>query len=346
MNNKITYVKKYRFPKEEVVNRENAVIVECGHCGVEYGCYKSRIAKYCSKECMNPKKYAIDNFDKYFDCCSGNKKKVKKYIKEKGVFEKEKHKYEPNIINYDNSPTGKVYVGHAKSPFMKTKTGIGFQGVILQDENRKFVQCYECGKWFRMLTNRHLKKCSGSSIKEYKEKFGLLSSRGVVADETSMILAKNALQNKSHLTEKGQKQIEKMRKKSIVASKKRKDIGVKKIAYQNNYGTCPLQLLTRLVNFINCNHELPNHHNRGGQIYKAIRRRYGSFPEYLRKHGLPYFKRTGTNMMFQFPDGEVYWYNINQWNDREELYFKMYTKCPILSDVNLEKYLNQSHILQ
>lgn len=45
------------------------------------------------------------------------------------------------IIDYPSSPTGKAYIGIAKEPLMPNKSGYGFEGVLLESSNRKFVQC-------------------------------------------------------------------------------------------------------------------------------------------------------------------------------------------------------------
>ena len=148
---------------------------------------------------VNPKTVFFDEIKKDLKEKLGGKNSgptLKAYKKE-GFYEKHKHLYVNQLITYEDAPSGKAYIGAAKRPLMVNKTGFGFQGVILQDEDRKIVQCSGCGKWVRLLTTSHTMKCSKMSIGEYKKKFGLNDSTGVVSDETSLELTKNALLNKS-----------------------------------------------------------------------------------------------------------------------------------------------------
>ena len=98
--------------------------------------------------------------------------------------------------------------------------------------------------------------------------------------------------------------------------------------YENKHGTCPLQLKTKLYEFVLNNRELPGSHNRGAQIYKALKRRYKDFSAALVAHGLPSVARKGTNMLYIFPDKTEYSYNINKLFDRYQLFNMIMEKCP------------------
>lgn len=246
-------------------------------------------------------------------------------------------KYEPKVIDYADSPNGRAYVGHAKSPYMKTATGRGFQGVLLQDETRQFVQCYECGKWMKSINGTHLRSCNDTvkNNKQYKEKYGLSYTHGLVSDETSRVYAENAMKNLDRTVQTNQ--LHKIRRQ---ANRARGDKSKKSsIEYQNKHATCPLQLLTRLVNFINTNHELPRNNNRGKNLFMAIYRRYGSYGHGLQQMGLPYMGRDAGFHYYAFPDGDVLKFDITDYYQKEALYKAMVAKCPVLTDPNLEKYL-------
>jgi hypothetical protein len=249
-------------------------------------------------------------------------KKMNKFWKKNSFYRKHKDSYREKIIDYPDSPTGKAYVGINKSPFMPAAdNGHGYQGVLIQDENRTFVQCHGCGKWMQKIVNKHTLSCSCLTIDQYKEKYGINRETGLVSDETSLHLTQNALKNKIDY------------EKVIGARTQEKKERKKKhsMEYFNRFGTCPEQLKTRLYEFIRCNRELPSQGNKGRAIYKALVARYGSFGHALSAHGLPWMKRQGTNMRFAFADGTVYKYNINQFHDREELFKMMLEKCPCLS---------------
>lgn len=335
---------KHRKPVDHLKLNPDSKMVEweCENrnCREVYATYPDRPTKHCSKECSNPTQQRKDQYLKNIDMFAGGKKlSSKKHLVKKTLksLPYDPVKYEPKIVDYSYSPNGKAYIGHNKSPFMKTEGKYGFQGVLLQDETRQYVQCYECGKWMKKIGNSHLKKCTKGAMnttREYKEKYGLGLSQGLVSDETSRLYAKSALKNKMH-KKQDYSRLDKMRGKAIKANKGEKHT----TAFQNKHATCPLQILTRLVNFINANQELPTSRNRGKSIYKVVRKRFGSFGHGLQSMGLPYFERQGTNYHYAFPDGQVLAFNINQDDQRDLLYQAMVNKCPVLTDPELEKYL-------
>lgn len=238
-----------------------------------------------------------------------------------------KDQYKNKIIEYTDSPTGRAYVGINKAPFMPNDNGIGFKGVVIQDENRELIQCSGCGKWKKKITNLHTKSCLGITVKEYKTKFCINDSTSLVSDQTSLALTQVALRNNKSKKFKNPFKDKTTRPKGKHGRSKKHSM-----EYFNKFGTCPLQLRTRLYEFIRCNRELPSSGNKGRSIYTALRKRYGSFGHALAVHGLPYMTRVGTNMRYAFSDGTVYRFNINQFHDREELFNLIMQKCPALSE--------------
>ena len=321
---KLSTAKQTIFPVEEMTKRKNLVERECPTCHKAFATYACKVKNtkqsWCSRECWKAGRTEVDRYSR----ATGKGKGYAKSILQKtGFFKDHKYEYLDKIIEHKESPTGKAYVGINKTPFMPAaEDGHGFQGVLLQDENRELVQCHACGKWMQKIANKHLASCSGISVAAYKEKYGIGSDTGLVSDETSLRLTKAALKNKESIQEKFAK--------SYAGRGKHGRTKPHAMEFFNRHGTCPLQLKTRLYEFIRCNRELPGQGNRGRPIYKALRRRYGSFSHALTAHGLPYMKRQGTTMRFAFADGTTYKYNINQFHDREELYQLMMQKCPVL----------------
>jgi hypothetical protein len=301
----------------------------CEGCGKEYE--RSRTAKYyvdrkfCSRHC---RKYRNEpNFLKYYNCLSANNKEKRKVtlsiLRSEKHFSPHKHAYASKIIEYKESPTGKAYIGTAKQPLMPAETGHGYYGVLVQDEDRLIIQCHGCGKWLRKITSMHAKKCLGITVNEYKDKFGLNRGTGLVSDETSHRLTEACLKNT--------RRFDIRTKAGARGHRIRYTKDHDAVETLNKHGTCPLQLQERLRDFILCNREFPSSNNRGASVYKALRRRFGSFGHALLHYGLPYFQRTGTNMLYLFPDGTKYRYNINQMHDREQLYAMLMQKCTFLS---------------
>lgn len=216
------------------------------------------------------------------------------------------------LINYSAAPTGKAWVGAVKRPLVPNTTGFGYLGVLVQSENKELIQCAVCGEWLRKINAWHLKSCSGGEIVsclEYKKRFGLLKTTGLVSDITSLRLTKNALKAKRH------------RLPPHSQTKKRE--GVIGIAeHDNKYGICDRQIKTRLKEFILSNRELPNCGNRGRALYRAIYRRWGGIRGCFLYYGLPDIVRVGTKYKVCFP-GHTMYYNINHIGDRESLFERL-----------------------
>jgi len=288
----------------------------CKHCGKEFY-NKHSVQKFCNRACYGADKHKVA--DKLVSSGRNRAAIVREFKSNTGILRKGMETYMDKIISCDESPSGKAYIGVAKRPLMEAD-GYGYMGVVLQDETRRYIQCHECGKWGKKITVTHLKKCSGITPVEYKEKHGLDRNCGLVADETSMKCTKAALKNK----ESG-KRIRLLNLKK--GYKPRGEQRKQSLQEMNKYGTCPLQLKTRLYDFIICNRELPNCHNRGSSLYKAIRRRFGRFGEALKEYGLPTLKRVGTNYVFTYPDYTIQTFNINKFGDREQLFASLVEKC-------------------
>jgi hypothetical protein len=221
-------------------------------------------------------------------------------------------------IPYASSPTGSAYIGTAKRPLMQNEEGYGFQGVLLQDEKHEKVQCSGCGEWFAKITPRHLQSCCALSIPEYKVKFGLKSSQGLISDSLSRKLSELSIKHGN------------LKPENLDGKRYRSRGQTRRTCRQteNLYATCPEQLKQALYEFIKSNHYLPTQRNRGSALYKTLVRRYGNFSKALEAHGLPSYHRRGTNMHYIFPDATEYSYNLRRFFDREVLYNLIMSKCP------------------
>lgn len=283
---------------------------------------KHSTAKYCSK-----KHSTLDKI-KYFQFTithtSGRQHTQK--VNSKDTYVKEKEKYQDKIISYDHSPTGKAYIGFNKEPLMPVKEGFGFEGVLLQDDSRQFIQCHNCGSWLKKLSIKHINKCSNGTLdtKTYRIKYGLYMAEGLVSDETSLKLTQNALKNKKPIASyQSTLQRDEARKKSHTNESHTTR------QWQNKHGNCPEQLKQRLKEFIVVNRELPSQHNRGRSLYKILCRRFGSFGKGLQYYSLPNYERRGTNYYYTFADHTIYKFNINKLYDREALINMLFQKCSL-----------------
>ena len=304
-------------------------LLTCVHCG-KIKKQKHSTAKYCNMNCFKRAiKAGMFTGKKHKGYKKGfikvTKSGGKKYQKlnKKGFYIKNKDAYKDLIVDYENSPTGKAYIGINKKPFMPNPTGIGYQGVLIQDDSRQFVQCSSCGQWMKKITNSHLSFCSKGKITttlEYKKQFGLNLEQGLVSDETSKYLGEAALKNKESITRKF---VTKYQGKIYTGGNSNK----RSRQFENRHGTCPAQIKERLKEFILVNQEFPSQHNRGRSLYKILIRRFGSFGEGLRFYGLPHFKRQGTRYKYTFADQTVFGFNINKIDQRKELMDLVFEKC-------------------
>ena len=57
---------------------------------------------------------------------------------------------------YEEAPSGYIWLQNAKEPLMRFEEGFGYQGVLALDGDKDVVQCHYCGKWFGTL-GPHLK---------------------------------------------------------------------------------------------------------------------------------------------------------------------------------------------
>lgn len=226
----------------------------------------------------------------------------------------------PTIIDYRQSPTGKAFIGLAKAPLMKNKKH-GFQGVLLQSEDRSKVECSECGDWMKQITNSHL-SAHGLNASSYKKKYGLNIMTGLVSDVTKEKRFYKAIQNTNGLRNL------RPNYQARYAKEKKND----QMEFKNLRGTCPEQLKSKLVDYIKRFHRLPTNGTKSFPI-STYSLKFGSWSSALKNYGLPHrVKGTGgiTPIKFLFPDGESYSIPNHEPNGYEMVYQVMLKKCKIL----------------
>lgn len=256
----------------------------------------------------------------------------------KDIFIKNISSYVDKIIDYPSSPTGKAYIGIAKKPLMKNDNGIGFKGVILQTDDRNFIQCYGCGKWFKLINKWHLKTCLKIGIKEYKDKFGLKRGTTLIPDASKNFLRAQLLQNvkgkryvsfKTLSISKQNKLIKNLQKGcSMAKSKKGKQVLI--FEKMNEYGTCPEQLKYKMIQFIHSYKRLPVWKDFKKIPVYVYKHRFGSLNNAFLNYGLPTIKHMGSLKEFTFQDGTAYF--IKDGIGYDGLYNIMLKKCLLLKN--------------
>lgn len=230
--------------------------INCAVCGDSFT-PKSSSAKICGKSICK-KRYVNGKILKFFpDKVKHNVRKIRGYIANT------KYKITDERVERDiTSPTGKSYIGVSKRPLVRIKDGFGYMGVLLQTDNRMFVQCHVCGKWMRSIGSAHA-ELHNMSLDKYRKKFGLYEDKALISDSLSYSLEergrKRFYMNQDAIIEKLREGAEKARE--IQRKKKIKLVGLAE--HDNKYATCERQLGFRLLEYIKQYHILPSRSHKG-----------------------------------------------------------------------------------
>lgn len=310
--------------------------IKCEVCQNDFRPLSSK-QKTCSEKCLDKKHKRKDKNKvlKYFETPT-NKRPVYKGIL--NLLKNRKLKVtDHRTIPYD-SPTGRAFVGVAKKPLREVENGFGFKGVLLQTDNRMFIQCHICGKWIRQLTKRHLQKHKITKDK-YKTKFGLMKSTSLVSDELSYSLEKrarirleknpNSLNHLTNIAAKG------------LASQKRRKL-IHNDEHNNRYGICEKQLGFRLIEYIKKYKDLPSRSikGEGGIISKALYRRFKSLNQGFKHYGLPTRYRQGSNVELNAPNGKQLFFNYNKDYSKDKIWAWFVQNCPQVDPSSINKFAN------
>lgn len=187
---------------------------------------------------------------------------------------------EKKVMEYEEAPSGFVTLYNYKEPFMKYQKGYGFQGVLLFDGESDKIQCHMCGEWFGVLGN-HLAKEHGMKVKAYKEEVGLLNSTALISEKVRAKLIATGLK----------KRIRNLKnQKGVVRSKEtrdkiRKTLMENRREKQNQHGTCPEQLIERLIKEYQKLNHTPT--ERSLSFKESLINTYGTYRNACKIAGIP-----------------------------------------------------------
>lgn len=189
---------------------------------------------------------------------------------------------EKKVMEYEDSPSGFVTLYNYKEPFMKYEKGYGFQGVLLFDGETDKVQCHLCGEWYIALSN-HLIKEHAMRADQYKEEVGLIKNTALIGENLRAKLIAQGLDKRLQnlRSRKGVKHTPESRK--MISNSLKENRREK----QNMNGTCPEQLIDRLIKEYQKNgYKTPS--IKKIQFAEALYKTYGTYKNACEIAGIPY----------------------------------------------------------
>ncbi len=297
------------------------IIQQCKSCKKEFSGRADR--RTCSPECANKEreKRGVFFVQKFFPTLGARPKSILDRVKAT-----QWKITDERVIDYAGSPTGKAYVGIAKAP-LQLAEGFGYKGVLLQTDNREFVQCHECGKWMAAVGGNHVLSHS-MTMDEYKDKHGFLKNYALISDSLSYKLSENT--HKRHLklgiNNSGLFTAESSKKVSANAQKARKARNlVENVQHSNRHGFCEQQLGFRLVEYIKKYKNLPSRSVKGEglSLTVALKRRHGTINAGFKHYGLPERTSKGGIVEYTAQDGATTRINYRSMYNLENLYHWM-----------------------
>lgn len=224
---------------------------------------------------------------------------------------------------YGNSNLPLTYRNY-KEPLTKVAGGHGYYGVIAESEDKQWVQCHECGILVKSLSH-HAKKHDMNSV-EYRDKYGLGRTLSIQATSTRTLkqeVYKKTFPKKSRL-----KAIEGLRKyREDVAAGKRSYVNGSKVTpleKKNRMGTCPDQLLDRLVKIAVVEGKQPGYRfmaKKHGGLLRSILTTYGSFRKAIVLAGLQ-----------DSIDYDTRKFTKQQLVELLQIFYKEHGRSPVVSD--------------
>lgn len=147
-------------------------------------------------------------------------------------------------MEYEEAPSGFVTLYNYKEPFMPFKSDIyeqsfGYEGVLLFDGSTDKVQCHLCGKWYESL-GTHLGREHNMLACDYKNMVGLSKNTALIGEKFRQKLIANGKKRFLNLRP-GIKKTESEKQKI------RETLQKPTREYQNLRGTCPYQLIDRIL---------------------------------------------------------------------------------------------------
>ncbi len=183
-------------------------------------------------------------------------------------------------VEYEEAPSGNVTFYNYKEPLMKFNGGFGYVGAVVFDTGSGNIQCHFCGQWFKELGN-HIHREHALDAQEYKRLVGLNKSTALINENIRAQMIEHGRTNKKSLANLRPvvKHTAAIKRKIAATLKENRD------EMKNLHGTCPEQLIDRLVKL----------HDQFGQLppadeipfIEALRKTYGTLAEACRVAGLP-----------------------------------------------------------
>ena len=190
------------------------------------------------------------------------------------------------VLEYEDAPSGYVTLYNYKEPFMKFTEGFGFKGALVFDGTSDKIQCHFCGQWFDMLPH-HLRREHNMSALEYKDKVGLLKTTALINEKVRASLIASGLDKRLQNLRRNRKgcTVSKETKKRISATLRE---NFSKMENKNLRGTCPEQLVDRMIKKYNELGRTPTQIEFGNGFCETVRKVYGSMKEACRVANIPY----------------------------------------------------------
>lgn len=195
-------------------------------------------------------------------------------------------------MEYPDSPSGYVTLYNYKEPYMDFEGGFGYQGTLLFDGETDKIQCHLCGNWFEHLVP-HIAKEHNMRASQYKEIVGLNQTTALISEKVREKLIANGLD----------KRLQNLRsRKGIKMSQETKDkiretLRKNGREMQNIRGSCPAQIIERLVKKYNELGRTPTGAEMGEGFYETTRKVYGSFKEACAVAGIEH-RKPGINVSY------------------------------------------------
>lgn len=185
-------------------------------------------------------------------------------------------------MEYEEAPSGYVKLYNYKEPFMKFQEGFGYEGVLLFDGTTDKIQCHLCGQWLGSLPH-HLAREHNMTAAQFKDKVGLRQTTALISESMRAKLIASGLDKRLQNLRAGG------RIKSLAVRNKisqtLKANGFKR-EFQNEKGTCPEQIIERLLNLYKKEGKTPS--SKKIPFYEAMIKVYGSYERACGVAGIPY----------------------------------------------------------
>lgn len=184
------------------------------------------------------------------------------------------------------------YLYNYKEPLTKFEGGFGYKGTISYSENADKIQCHFCGLFFESL-GYHINKIHSVNAFEYKSKVGLMSSTSLIGES----LRKKFIERSIKYNNVVIPALLRGSKKALEA-RKTQPHSKKSLEQRNLEGSCPDQLLDKILNLKEKLNRVPSwkdfYREYNGNYLGAIQLTFGSWSKALYKVGLISVGETNT----------------------------------------------------